>query len=209
MWYFGGLFISLMLIVVSGFIIDGTTPRVRYSDFGNVRRRPRFVQEYINFCGLLALVVIPVWMALWLWDTHPEEMRIDSYNERSVVCDTMFIQSAALNSELSGTFYLGFGSIGEDDVYKFYRIVNRDSYVLTEVPAKWARIQEVDSAELIAPHVVSHYYTEGYIRHNRFIQLMLNRDHRELFRDLRHIKEHVIFVPRGTIVSDVSELNLK
>lgn len=209
MWYFGWLFIVICIIVFVGFVYDALTPSVRYGYFGNIHRRSGCVQDFINFSALLGLIFFPTWLALYLWDIHPDKMRMDVYSESSVVTDTMYIQSAALNSELSGTFYLGFGKINQVDVYKFYKVVNKDSYVLTEVPVEWTRIQEVDSLELGTPHVISYYYTEGLITHNKIVKAMLNRDDTESFQGLHHIKEHVIFVPKGTIVSDLNKLNLK
>ena len=131
-------------------------------------------------------------------------------NENEIRTDTILIKSAALNSEIHGEFVLGCGSVDNEDVYKFYQIVDsaNTSYKLNSVPTKKTRIQEIEPDSSFVPHIITYYYTEYTRENNFFIRAFLNKPNPETFTNQNILKEHVIYVPKGTIVSDVSKLNI-
>lgn len=130
------------------------------------------------------------------------------YNQEKIQTDTITIKSASLNSELHGQFVLGCGSINEEDVYKFYEIIDSTSFKMQSVPTANTRIQEVDYDSTFVPHIISYYYTE-YTRKNSWLYFaLLNRKEVEIYTNQKILKEHVIYVPKGTIVGDLKDLNL-
>ena len=131
-------------------------------------------------------------------------------NENEIRTDTILIKSAALNSEIHGEFVLGCGSVDNEDVYKFYQIVDstNTSYKLNSVPTKKTRIQEIEPDPSFVPHIITYYYTEYTRENNFFVRAFLNKPNSETFTNQNILKEHVIYVPKGTIVSDVSKLNI-
>ena len=197
-WIFGWLFVIIVLLTVAGMIFAWVKDRGYYSscDYSSL-----FVNSFF-----VLLITFCVWISMAIWTSG--DHRLDDYNEQSVVSNTTPIKSASLNSELSGSFFLGIGAIDNEDVYKFYEIVSESSYKLMSLPVKNTRIQEVDVDSTFVPHVTSYYYTEGYTRHCWFVRAMLNKEEKEYSQDIHHLKEHVIYVPKGTIVDDFSKLNL-
>ena len=192
MWYFGWLFIALIAFSSLGCFVSE-----RYNKY-----------DFLNIISHLILIFSFIcWIIMLMWDLS-ENRKLDSYNENTVIADTTFIKSASLNSELHGIFMLGCGSIDETDVYKFYEVVDSNSFKIMTLPVAKTRIQEVELDSTFVPHVVSYYYTDGYIIHGWFYRSMLNRSEREDFHNIKHLKEHVIYVPKRTIVGDLSKLNL-
>lgn len=134
---------------------------------------------------------------------------MSKYYDSSVVSDTTIIKSIALNNEIDGTFFLGIGNIDQEDVYKYYQVDDSVTFKLKHVPVKNTRVREVDTDSAFVPHIVSYYYTKGELHHWWFFRWMTNTDEVEYFDNLHKLKEHIIYVPKGTIVGDVSKLNLK
>ena len=195
-WYIGWLFVLLIVLSVAG-IVYASIKDVDYTtDYSSL-----FASSF-----LVLLLTLVFWISMAIWNAV--DHRLDVYDEQSVVSDTTFIKSASLNSELSGTFFLGIGAIDNEDIYKFYEIVSESSYKLMTLPVKTTRIQEVDADSTFKPHVINYYYTEGYTNHWWFVRAMINREEKEYSKDVHHLKEHVIYVPKGTIVDDFSKLNL-
>lgn len=195
-WYFGWLFVIIVVLCIIGMI------------YASVKGVQYYSTDYSSLFAnsmLTLLITIISWILMITWTNYN---RLDDYNEQSVVSNTTPIKSASLNSELSGSFFLGIGAIDNEDVYKFYEIVSESSYKLMSLPVKNTRIQEVDADSTFVPHVTSYYYTEGYTRHCWFVRTMLNKEEKEYSQDICHLKEHVIYVPKGTIVDDFSKLNL-
>ena len=193
-WYFGWLFVLLIVMSIAGLIFVSIKDDY-YTDYSSL-----FVSSMLTL-----MFTFIFWISTAIWNAG--DHRLDNYNERSVVSDTTFIKSASLNSELTGTFFLGIGAIDNEDIYKFYEIVSESSYKLMTLPVKTTRIQEVDADSTFKPHVINYYYTEGYTNHCWFVRAMINREEKEYSKDV-HLKEHVIYVPKGTIVDDFSKLNL-
>ena len=195
-WYFGWLFVIIVVLCIIG-IIYASVKGVQYysTDYSSL-----FASSM-----LILLITVISWILMITWTNYN---RLDDYNEQSVVSNTTPIKSASLNSERSGSFFLGIGAIDNEDVYKFYEIVSESSYKLMSLPVKNTRIQDVDVDSTFVPHVTSYYYTEGYTRHCWFVRAMLNKEEKEYSQDIHHLKEHVIYVPKGTIVDDFSKLNL-
>lgn len=192
MWYFGWLFI---VCIVMGFV--SATMTNRSSGWLNT--------FWANMTGLFLLGGLIGWTFAGLY----YKMNTDVvYNLDKIQTDTVFIKSASLNSELHGQFVLGCGSVDEQDVYKFYEIIDSTSYKMKSVPTVTTRIQEMDSDASFVPHIVSYHYTE-YTRNNSWlVRAMLNREEVEISTNQRILKEHILYVPKGTIVGDLSELNL-
>lgn len=199
MWYFGWLFITLVAFSVLGILI---------SERRNSLERGWFFDCLNIISGTTLFLTIICWIVMFFWDLNGADHKMDSYDPQSIVSDTTFIKSASLNSEIHGEFVLGCGSIDSEDVYKFYKIVDNNSFKLMTLPVAKSRIQEVELDSTFVPVTISYYYTEGYTNHCRFYRLMLNKRETEIFHDIKHLKEHVIYVPKGTIVGDLSKLNL-
>lgn len=195
-WYFGWLFVTIVVLCIIGMI---------YASVKGVQYYSTDYSSLFSSSMLILLITVISWILMITWTNYN---RLDDYNEQSVVSNTTHIKSASLNSELSGSFFLGIGAIDNEDVYKFYDIVSESSYKLMSLPVKNTRIQEVDVDSTFVPHVTSYYYTEGYTRHCWFVRAMLNKEEKEYSQDIHHLKEHVIYVPKGTIVDDFSKLNL-
>lgn len=195
-WYFGWLFVTIVVLCIIGMI---------YASVKGVQYYSTDYSSLFSSSMLILLITVISWILMITWTNYN---RLDDYNEQSVVSNTTHIKSASLNSELSGSFFLGIGAIDNEDVYKFYEIVSESSYKLMSLPVKNTRIQEVDVDSAFVPHVTSYYYTEGYTRHCWFVRAMLNKEEKEYSQDIHHLKEHVIYVPKGTIVDDFSKLNL-
>lgn len=195
-WYFGWLFVIIVVLCIIGMI---------YASVKGVQYYSTDYSLLFSSSMLILLITVISWILMITWTNYN---RLDDYNEQSVVSNTTHIKSASLNSELSGSFFLGIGAIDNEDVYKFYEIVSESSYKLMSLPVKNTRIQEVDVDSAFVPHVTSYYYTEGYTRHCWFVRAMLNKEEKEYSQDIHHLKEHVIYVPKGTIVDDFSKLNL-
>ena len=195
-WYFGWLFVIIVVLCIIGII---------YASVKGVQYYSTDYSPLFSSSMLILLITVISWILMITWTNYN---RLDDYNEQSAVSNTTPIKSASLNSELSGSFFLGIGAIDNEDVYKFYEIVSESSYKLMSLPVKNTRIQEVDVDSTFVPHVTSYYYTEGYTRHCWFVRAMLNKEEKEYSQDIHHLKEHVIYVPKGTIVDDFSKLNL-
>ena len=195
-WYFGWLFVIIVVLCIIGII---------YASVKGVQYYSTDYSSLFSSSMLILLITVISWILMISWTNYN---RLDDYNEQSAVSNTTPIKSASLNSELSGSFFLGIGAIDNEDVYKFYEIVSESSYKLMSLPVKNTRIQEVDVDSTFVPHVTSYYYTEGYTRHCWFVRAMLNKEEKEYSQDIHHLKEHVIYVPKGTIVDDFSKLNL-
>lgn len=195
-WYFGWLFVIIVVLCIIGII---------YASVKGVQYYSTDYSSLFSSSMLILLITVISWILMITWTNYN---RLDDYNEQSAVSNTTPIKSASLNSELSGSFFLGIGAIDNEDVYKFYEIVSESSYKLMSLPVKNTRIQEVDVDSTFVPHVTSYYYTEGYTRHCWFVRAMLNKEEKEYSQDIHHLKEHVIYVPKGTIVDDFSKLNL-
>ena len=127
-WYIGWLFVLLIVLSVAGIVYASVKDIDYTTDYSSL-----FVCSFVT---LLMSFVFWISMAIWNSGDH----RLDNYNEQSVISDTTFIKSASLNSELSGTFFLGIGAIDNEDIYKFYEIVSESSYKLMTLPVKTTRI---------------------------------------------------------------------
>lgn len=197
MWIFGWLTITFVLLGIILLCIP--TDRYYYTLYS--------IKYWVGFWSIVGGVM------LWIFTAIDYKLDFESrvYNADKIVGDTMLIKSAALNSELQGTFVLGCGSIDSKDVYKFYEITDTagTSYRMKTLPVANTRIQEVlNSDSTFVPKVVTYYYTE-YTKTNSWIyHAVLNVNEQQTFSNLRILKEHVIYVPKGTIVDDLSKLNL-
>lgn len=194
MWYFGWLFIVLMIIVI-GLIVTFILNDAPEGEAGPL------------FC--LIVVVLGLWLGAAVHRASGQSSKMDFYDETSIVEDTTIIKSAALNSELSGTFFLGIGSVDEEKSYQYYQVDDSVTFKLSFVPVDKTRIREVEVDSTFVPHIVSYYYTRGEQYYCWFVRAMVNADAVEKFDNIKHLKEHIIYVPKGTIVGDVSKLNLK
>ena len=194
-WYFGWLFIAVLALSILGIFY---ATKDWYSNRDGI----------LNVSMGLLFIDVILWIPMIVWDLSNKSHKMDFYDERYNVCDTTIIKSAATNSELHGQFFLGCGTVDNEDVYKFYEVVDSNSYKMISRPAEHTRIQEVEADSTFVPHVVDYYYTEGTMKHCKFYQLMLNRPETENFHNIHQLKEHVIYVPKGTIVGDLSKLNL-
>lgn len=196
MWYFGWLFIVLMIIFVGLFIYA-----IRSDSYSS--------DNLAHNTGILAFITFATWIGMTIFAVHGEIRIMSKYYVSSVVSDTTIIKSIALNNEIDGTFFLGIGNIDQEDVYKYYQVDDSVTFKLENVPVNNTRVREVDADSTFVPHIVSYYYTKGELHHWWFFRWMTNTDEVEYFNNLHKLKEHIIYVPKGTIVGDVSKLNLK
>ena len=197
MWYFGWLFIVLMIVFVGLLFIYAIRSDSYSSD--NLAHNTR----------ILAFITFATWIGMTIFAVHGEIRIMSKYYDSSVVSDTTIIKSIALNNEIDGTFFLGIGNIDQEDIYKYYQVDDSVTFKLEHVPVKNTRVREVDADSAFVPHIVSYYYTKGELHHWWFFRWMTNADEVEYFDNLHKLKEHIIYVPKGTIVGDVSKLNLK
>lgn len=196
MWYFGWLFIVLMIIFVGLFIYA-----IRSDSYSS--------DNLAHNTGILAFITFATWIGMTIFAVHGEIRIMSKYYDSSVVSDTTIIKSIALNNEIDGTFFLGIGNIDQEDVYKYYQVDDSVTFKLENVPVKNTRVREVDADSAFVPHIISYYYTKGELHHWWLFRWMTNTDEVEYFDNLHKLKEHIIYVPKGTIVGDVSKLNLK
>ena len=196
MWYFGWLFIILMIIFVGLFVYA-----IHSDSYSS--------DNLAHNTGILAFITFASWIGMTIFAVHGEIRIMSKYYDSSIVSDTTIIKSIALNNEIDGTFFLGIGTIDQEDVYKYYQVDDSVTFKLENVPVNNTRVREVDADSAFVPHIVSYYYTKGELHHWWFFRWMTNTDEVEYFDNLHKLKEHIIYVPKGTIVGDVSKLNLK
>jgi hypothetical protein len=144
---------------------------------------------------LKTAVYIGIWVSLFLLGRCAlQTIRDNGWHEECGKSQTSSIYSLHTQTNVSGSFVLGVGSVSGQDCYVFYKRTKSGGFIRESIPTEWCVLYEGN----YVPKIVEYGCLFRYLVNGIVTKTTFNRTYHEHYQQ--------IYIPLGTITERITDL---